>query len=44
MRYFGTVHYIVSSEEPLWFVVGLISGIIFMALVDFMIDRKKGKK
>lgn len=35
------VKYVVVSEEPLWFLIGLIAGAVFMALVDFMIDRSK---
>lgn len=39
MQYFGNIHYIISSDEPLWFVVGLITGAALMALIDFVIDR-----
>lgn len=27
-------------NEMFWFIVGLIAGALFMALIDFMIDRK----
>lgn len=29
------------ESEMMWFVVGLVAGIVFMALVDWLIDRRR---
>jgi hypothetical protein len=35
--------YIICGHEMEWFIVGLVAGMVFMALVDYVID-KKGKR
>lgn len=34
-------HYVVDlySNEPLWFIAGLIIGALLMAVIDFIIDN-----
>lgn len=44
MQYFGNIKYIIATDEPFWFVVGLITGAALMAFVDFMIDRASRKR
>lgn len=29
------------AQEMIWFAIGLVAGVVFMALVDFVIDRCK---
>lgn len=40
MSYYTPIMYVTTDDEMLWFFIGLVAGIVFMALVDFMIDRK----
>lgn len=41
MSYFEPVKYVVASNDMLWLTVGLVAGMISMAIIDFVIDRSK---
>lgn len=39
MQQFNPIHYIIATDEPMFFVAGLVIGVILMAIIDFIIDR-----
>lgn len=40
MQYIGKTQYIASyGHELMWLIAGIVVGMIFMALIDFIIDR-----